>query len=146
MDPFEGKVRIRICGVLMEENRLLLVKHQGLGELGYFWSPPGGGIEFGETHENTLTREFREETGLEVEVAGFAGFHEHLDARYHALELFFYVKKSSGEISAGSEPEGNEFSPVLTDIAWLSLPELEAMPAKAFHSRCIPFLREMEGN
>ena len=57
MNPFQGKVRVRACGILIENQRILLVKHRGLGAQGYFWSPPGGGMEFG---ENNLVETFKE--------------------------------------------------------------------------------------
>lgn len=52
-------------GLLMEGNKILLIKkktgpYDGLLDL------PGGSLEFGETTEATLKREFMEETGLDI--------------------------------------------------------------------------------
>jgi ADP-ribose pyrophosphatase YjhB (NUDIX family) len=54
----------RIVGVGVHENSVLL--HQEEGE--DFWALPGGRAEFGETAEQTLKREMREEIGAEIEV------------------------------------------------------------------------------
>jgi 8-oxo-dGTP diphosphatase len=56
---------VLICsGYLVEQGRVLLVHHNRFGR----WVPPGGHIEPGETFAQTAAREFREETGLEVEI------------------------------------------------------------------------------
>ena len=65
---FGGKVRVRACGILIKEDAVLLLKHEGIGKEGYLWAPPGGGVEFNETIETTLKREFKEECGIEIKV------------------------------------------------------------------------------
>jgi 8-oxo-dGTP diphosphatase len=139
-NPFQGKVRIRACGLLLENRKILLVKHRGLGRLGYFWSPPGGGPEFGERVQETVKREFMEEVNLEVQTRNFAGFHEHIDDRFHALELFFFVERLSGELMLGTEPEGNAGSPVLEELGWFTIEDLKQLPQDSIHSICIPAL------
>ncbi|MEM3486350.1 MAG: NUDIX hydrolase [Candidatus Methanomethyliaceae archaeon] len=49
---------------MVEKNRVLLRFHPKLGK----WLPPGGHLELGETPDEALIREFREETGLIVEL------------------------------------------------------------------------------
>ncbi|WP_226951945.1 NUDIX hydrolase [Pyrobaculum calidifontis] len=53
-------------GVLIRDGKVLLVKHPKLGVYIY----PGGHVEEGETPIEAVEREFREETGLAVEVMG----------------------------------------------------------------------------
>ncbi len=53
-------------GILIEGGKALLVFHEKLG----VWLYPGGHVEEGETPSEAVVREFREETGLEVEPVG----------------------------------------------------------------------------
>ncbi|MCH5288145.1 MAG: NUDIX hydrolase [Christensenellaceae bacterium] len=53
--------QVRVTGVLIEDGRLLLVK-QKLSEA-RSWSLPGGRLERGETLEQGVVREIKEETG-----------------------------------------------------------------------------------
>ncbi len=53
-------------GILVENGKALLVFHEKLG----VWLYPGGHVEEGETPSEAVVREFREETGLEVEPIG----------------------------------------------------------------------------
>ena len=138
--PFLRKVRIRACGILVENQRILLVKHLGLGIHGYFWSPPGGGTEFGESYQDTLIRELMEETRLSVLPGEFLAFHEHIDDRFHAMELFFRAQIIGGEAVAGSEPESPDSEPFLEDVAWFTAAEINAMPAGTVHKLCRGFL------
>jgi 8-oxo-dGTP diphosphatase len=129
---FAGKVRVRAVGILIEADRLLLLKHQGLGPEGFIWSPPGGGVSFGETAEATVVKEFKEETHLDVEVIRFLFVNEHRDKIHHAIELFFEVKRISGTAILGSDPEMDE--QILTEINYFSVQELRRLPPLAVHS------------
>lgn len=101
---YGGKVRVRVCGLCWEEGKLLLVNHKSL-ENANFWSPPGGGLEFGETIEEALKREFLEETGLVIAITGFAFGCEFIRNPLHAVELFFQVTKVGGALITGYDPE-----------------------------------------
>ncbi len=58
---------VRVYGILMNENRSLLVSDEFIrGQ--YITKLPGGGLEIGEGTRDCLQREFLEETGLSVTV------------------------------------------------------------------------------
>jgi len=54
---------VSIKGVLLIKDEVVLLKNERDE-----WELPGGRIEAGETHEQTLAREFNEELALDVEV------------------------------------------------------------------------------
>jgi len=53
---------VRVAGLLVKDQRLLLVRQQRGGE--DYWLLPGGGVEFGESLSAALEREVLEELGL----------------------------------------------------------------------------------
>jgi len=53
-------------GILIEGDKVLLIKHKKLGK----WLYPGGHVEENETPREAAEREFLEETGLKVNVVG----------------------------------------------------------------------------
>lgn len=64
--PTSDGPRVRVAAVILIGGKLLLVRQRKGGEPYYLL--PGGGVNRGETLEQALRREVREETGLECSV------------------------------------------------------------------------------
>lgn len=62
-----SRFNIRVYGILKNEQNCVLVSDEFI-KGNYFTKFPGGGLEFGEGTRDCLKREFKEETGLDVEV------------------------------------------------------------------------------
>jgi 8-oxo-dGTP pyrophosphatase MutT (NUDIX family) len=60
------KFRVALYGVLVEDGRVLLTDTKVPS--GAITNFPGGGLELGESPIEALRREFREETGFEIEI------------------------------------------------------------------------------
>jgi 8-oxo-dGTP diphosphatase len=101
---FGNKLRVRVCGLCVDNEHLLMINHKGI-KTGDFWSPPGGGLQFGETVEACLKREFLEETGLDIEVREFQLICEFIQPPLHAIEMFFWVQINKGVLKTGIDPE-----------------------------------------
>lgn len=134
LTSFMNKARIRVCGILEENDSVLMIKHEGIGSGGFLWSPPGGGVEFGEKAESRLIQEFIEETGLKIKVGSFLFVNEYIDQQLHAIELFFSVTKLSGELSLGTDPELSQENQIIKEIRFLSYEKLKNMPRNQVHN------------
>lgn len=136
LHAYAGRVRVRVCGLLVQDGAVLLTAHRGLlpGNAP-FWSPPGGGWQFGETVHECLRREFREETGLSVTVGRFLHLHEFKSAELQALELFFEVRAADGAAHPrlGLDPEHAPQAQLLTELAFVPPRQLLALPPDQVH-------------
>jgi 8-oxo-dGTP diphosphatase len=132
---YSGKVRVRIGGLLLRDGALLLAAHRGLLPDGApFWSPPGGGWQFGESIRAALVREFLEETGLTVQVGRFLHLHEFGTEKLQALELFFEViADEAAQPQLGHDPEHAAHQQLLTELAWLTPRQLLQLPPNQVH-------------
>lgn len=101
---FGNKIRIRVCGLCMEDGGLLMINHDGIRD-GDFWAPPGGGLQFGETMEMCLQREFAEETGFDIQVKDFLFISEFVQLPLHAIEMFYLAEIKQGMLTKGTDPE-----------------------------------------
>ena len=122
INQYGNKIRVRVCGICVQDDKILLVNHSGMNESGEFWSPPGGGLEFGESIEDCLKREFLEETNTVISVGKFLKINEFVKPPLHAIELFYEVKILSGEIKIGFDPEMDY--QIIKDIQWLNFEEV----------------------
>lgn len=126
---YGNKVRVRACGVCYDDNnRLLMVNHASITATD-FWAPPGGGIEFGQSIQECLTKEFREETGLNIVPSDFLFGCEYIQKPIHSIELFYLVTIHSGKLKTGHDPEIQ----IIKDVRFMSADELTNIPAQTLH-------------
>ncbi len=118
---FGNRVRLRVCGICLAGEQVLLANHRGIGPLENFWIPPGGGVHFGESAPEALRREFQEETGLEVRVGEFMFVNEFIGPPLHAVELFFRVYPEGGRPGKGTDPE--MVGQIITGVAYMGFPQ-----------------------
>lgn len=116
---YSNRIRIRVCGICVENREVLLVCHKGVIDKNDVWLPPGGGVEEGETIKETLEREFFEETGFKVEVGAFWFKYEFIHPPLHAIELYFKVQIKSGKLIKGTDPELNDDAQLIKDVRWV---------------------------
>jgi len=96
---FKGKTATAI--IELPNSNILLVKRATVPFKGY-WALPGGRVDVGETVEQTVVREVKEETGLKVRIVRKIGdYHERGvqdGIEYEYYPACFLVKPVGGEI------------------------------------------------
>jgi len=107
--------------VIIKDGKILLEKRKyepGKGK----WSIPGGLVELGENVEQTVIREVKEETGLDVEkpehidVVDNVVRDENGEVKYHFVIIDYFVKLKGGTLKAASDAE---------ELKWVALNEVE---------------------
>ncbi|WP_345250351.1 NUDIX hydrolase [Nibrella saemangeumensis] len=131
---YGNRLRLRVCGIYSEKDRLLMVRHRGIGPTDTFWCPPGGGAQFGENAHEALVREFKEETGLDIAVGELLFVNEFMQPPLHALELFFAVKATGGQIRQGSDPEMSLDGQIIEEVRLMSFEEIKSYPPEEVHT------------
>jgi 8-oxo-dGTP diphosphatase len=99
MKKYKGKTSTAI--IPFPDNKILLIKRNTVPFKGY-WALPGGRMEPGETVEQTIVREVKEETGLDVTIVGKVGEYVEKgikdEVEYEYYPTCFVVKPVDGEI------------------------------------------------
>jgi len=141
--PFKDFLRpdfLGAFGFLEEPQGILLVRNRRVlqGRPALVWDLPGGGVEPGETLEEALRREMREETSLDVRVGEMLLVTEGERIRQGKRvgvwrSFFFRIEREGGAIDISKEPDlvdhrfapAGEIVPLLTApyhrgfVAWL---------------------------
>jgi 8-oxo-dGTP diphosphatase len=110
-----------VGAIIIEGEKILLVERGREPHAGC-WSLPGGVLEVGETLEQAVRREVREETGLEVEPVAIVEIFEriiHDDAgavEYHYVLVDYLCTVVGGELIAGDDA---------SSAAWISRDRLQ---------------------
>lgn len=112
---------VGVGGVVLRDARVLLVQRANEPLAGQ-WSLPGGAVELGETLEEAVVRELKEETGLVVRVVELVEAFERIirDAsgrsRYHYVLLDYLCQLVEGTARAGSDVQA---------VAWATPEEFD---------------------
>jgi 8-oxo-dGTP diphosphatase len=115
---------LAVSAAIVRAGQVLVVRRARAPPHGLF-SLPGGMVEIGETLEEALVREVREETSLSIEPVGLAGFRETITRdRDNRVERHFVILPFAARWRAG-EPILNE---ELSEARWLRPAELGGLP------------------
>ena len=118
---------VGVAGIIFRGQEVVLVRRgqdPALGE----WSLPGGAVEVGESLEEALRREVREETGLEIDILGLTAVVNRIvrdqagAVEFHYVLLDFLCRAAAGVPRAGSDSDQVRLIP-LNRLATFDLPD-----------------------
>jgi 8-oxo-dGTP diphosphatase len=120
---------VGVGGVVVHDGRVLLIR-RGKQPLEGRWSVPGGSVELGESLEEAVVRELREETGVDVRPLRLLTVFDPIERRdgevlYHYVIVDFLCALLAGTPCAGS------------DALAVAFVAPEELPAYALHPKTL---------
>ena len=111
---------IRVVAAIIRDRGRIFATQRGYGPYKDGWEFPGGKIEPGETPEEALKREIREELDTEIEVGEPAGHIEYDYPEFHLSMDCFFCTLLSGSLTLKEHEAARWFSPEeLDSVSWL---------------------------
>jgi len=112
---------VGVGAVIIRDGKIALIKRGNEPSKGK-WTIPGGLVELGETLEQSVIRETKEETGLDVEnpllidVVSNVDLDEKGKVKYHYVIIDYLVHVKNGNAKASSDAE---------ELRWVPFEEVE---------------------
>jgi mutator protein MutT len=103
--------------IINESGKVLILKRANTAEGDGKWCLPGGNIEYGETADEAMVREIKQETSLNCTDTKFLFFLESLPSRESELHYINFVYKCSADGKVKLNYESS-------DHAWINLADL----------------------
>jgi 8-oxo-dGTP diphosphatase len=111
---------IRVVAAIIRDKGRIFATQRGYGPYKDGWEFPGGKIEPGETPEEALKREIREELDTEIEVGEPAGHIEYDYPEFHLSMDCFFCTLLSGSLTLKEHEAARWLSPAeLDSVSWL---------------------------
>jgi 8-oxo-dGTP diphosphatase len=126
---------VAACALIDADGRVLITQRPEGKTLGGLWEFPGGKVEPGETPEQAVIRELREEIGVETREACLAPltFASHSYADFHLLMPLFVCRRFEG-IPTPREVQA---------VKWVKPLRLREYPMPPADAPLIPFLVDL---
>ena len=100
------RVEVVAAIIVDAKQRILMAQRADRQHQGGKWEFPGGKIEAGETHLQALSRELKEEVGLQIEEQACELFKAvHHDYSDKQVSLYFYIVKGFTGVASGLEDQ-----------------------------------------
>jgi len=132
---------LAVSAAIFRDGRVLIVRRARPPANGLY-TLPGGGVELGETLEEAVVREVREETALEIEPVALAGYRQAIsrdaagEVERHFVILPFAARWVGGEVALSEElAEAHWLDPAA--LADLTTTEGLALIVRAAHRRLV---------
>lgn len=112
----------RYQGAIIQDDAILLIRHQHHADDRTYWVFPGGGIEDGETPEACVAREMKEETNLVVAVERLLLDEPGVPGGVYQRRKTYLCRPLEGSPSPGQEPEleaAAEYA--IVEVRWFNL-------------------------
>ena len=111
---------IRVVAAIIRDKGRIFATQRGYGPYKDGWEFPGGKIEPGETPEDALKREIREELDTEIKVGEPAGHIEYDYPEFHLSMDCFFCTLLSGSLTLKEHEAARWLSPAeLDSVSWL---------------------------
>jgi 8-oxo-dGTP diphosphatase len=100
---------ITVDAIIERDDKILLIKRKNEPFRGE-WALPGGFVEYGESAEDAIIRESKEETNLDIAIKALLGVYSKpgRDPRGHVISIC-YVAAAKGEEKGGTDASDATF-------------------------------------
>lgn len=122
-----------VAGLIRRQGKVLVGQRPDGSSLARAWEFPGGKIEQGESPEDALYRELKEELGIEAEVGALKFAATHNYGKTGILFLFYEVKFWKGQLKTQQH----------MDLKWVTPKELKELDLPEANARFIDRILEV---
>ena len=118
---FGGMKHIEVVAGIIRDGGKVFATQRGYGDYKDFWEFPGGKVEAGETPEQALARELKEELAIDVNVGEFVCTVEHDYPAFHLTMHCYFCTIAGGKAPELLEHEAARWlaSSELHGVNWL---------------------------
>ncbi|MGN1201146.1 MAG: NUDIX hydrolase [Candidatus Caccovivens sp.] len=142
IDNEEGKFKFRVCGILVCDNKYLVVKMNA----NTFYCLPGGHVELDEDTDSAILREMREELGFDVKIKNLIAINQNFfktktGKPVHELGFYYVVEPVNKDDINKNDYEREELDKGKIqhlEFKWVSKQDLKEIDFKpAFVADCL---------